>query len=199
MYKRFKWNPEIRFTPGAMPDMMNMPDGSKVFWGSTFELFHDSVPNSWREIIFYNAKIFDNLTHIFLTKQPQNLIKLSPFPDNCWVGVTITDPYPDNTPLAYLAKVEAKVKYISFEPLLKWGTDLSSVLKLSFEKAGISWVILGSQTQPTRHPSREWVDEIITAADKAGIPVFVKEPMASHFNIHRQEFPVIASTKGEEG
>jgi protein gp37 len=55
---------------------------------------------------------------------------------------------------------------------------------------GINWLIIGSQTQPVRHPPREWVDEIITAAYNANIPVFVKEPMASHFNIHRQEFPL---------
>ena len=30
-------------------------------------------------------------TFLFLTKQPQNLPAWSPFPPNCWVGVTATD------------------------------------------------------------------------------------------------------------
>jgi len=55
--------------------------------------------------------------------------------------------------------------------------------------AGINWVIIGSRTQPTQHPPREWVDEIITACDKAKIPIFIKEPLASYYGIYRQEFP----------
>jgi hypothetical protein len=43
------------------------------------------------------------------------------------------------------------------------------------EEAGISWVILGSQTKPYKPPRIEWVEEIIRAADKAGIPVFLKD------------------------
>ncbi len=39
----------------------------------------------------------------------------------------------------------------------------------------------------------EWVDEIITAGDKAGIPIFVKEPLASHYAINRKEFPQLTS------
>ena len=42
------------------------------------------------------------------------------------------------------------------------------------EAAGISWVIIGSQTKPTKHPPIEAVQEIVEACDKAGIPVFLK-------------------------
>ena len=43
------------------------------------------------------------------------------------------------------------------------------------EEAGISWVILGSQTNPYKPPKIEWVKEIVEAADAAGIPVFIKD------------------------
>jgi len=43
------------------------------------------------------------------------------------------------------------------------------------EEAGISWIILGSQTRPTVYPKIEWVQEIVEAADKVGIPVFLKD------------------------
>ena len=42
------------------------------------------------------------------------------------------------------------------------------------EEAGISWVIIGAQTKPLKIPPFEWVVEIVTVADKAGIPVFLK-------------------------
>ena len=42
------------------------------------------------------------------------------------------------------------------------------------EEAGISWVIIGSQTKPTVQPKKNWVDEIIKACKEANIPYFLK-------------------------
>ena len=45
--------------------------------------------------------------------------------------------------------------------------------------------------KPVKHPERAWVEGIISAADKANIPVFVKEPLAFHMGIQRKEIPGI--------
>ena len=42
------------------------------------------------------------------------------------------------------------------------------------EEAGISWVILGSQTKPYKPPEISWIKEIVEACDKAGVKVFLK-------------------------
>jgi len=42
------------------------------------------------------------------------------------------------------------------------------------QEAGISWIILGAQTRPSVYPKIEWVEEIVKVADKAGIPIFLK-------------------------
>ncbi len=47
------------------------------------------------------------------------------------------------------------------------------------EEAGISWVILGSQTKPYKPPKIEWVQEIVETADKAGVEVFLKDNLRS--------------------
>ena len=50
-------------------------------------------------------------------------------------------------------------------------------------EAGISWVIIGSQTRPYKPPQIEWVREIVEAADKAGVKVFLKNnlrPLLHH-------------------
>ncbi len=66
------------------------------------------------------------------------------------------------------------------------------------EEAGISWVIIGAQTKPTVYPKIEWVREIVEAADKAGVKVFLKDNlkplyktvMPNDDEIYlRQEFP----------
>lgn len=184
MYKRFKWNPEIRYELLTPIPPLNKP--SKIFVGSTMELFGDWVNDSWLRDIFSCVSMFPEHTFIFLTKQPHNLTKWSPFPDNCWVGVSCaTSKQYNDFMLNYADSYQAKVKFISFEPLL----ENIYTHPVHFVANNINWLIIGSRTQPTRHPKPEWVNEIIEAADTARIPVFVKEPLASFMNIHRQEFP----------
>jgi len=114
---------------------------------------------------------------LFLTKQPQNLIKWSPFPDNCWVGVTATDAEMCYDAMDSLYHIEAKVKYVSFEPVLGRmnGGECDDTYRLDgMKEAGVGWVIIGSQTKPYKPPKWEWVSEIIEACVKAGIPYFLK-------------------------
>lgn len=62
-------------------------------------------------------------------------------------------------------------RFTSFEPLLgKIGIDDHVNIK-----SWVDWVIIGAQTKPTVYPNIEWVAEIIEAADKAHIPVFLKK------------------------
>lgn len=138
-----------------------------------------------------------------LTKQPQRLPGFSPFPDNCWVGVTATNHDMTVKALHYLFDVQAKVKFISLEPLLgkldTWGPDFCGV-GLPCEWDRIDWLIIGACTGPMgdllplHHktglamirygskwilaPQVEWVSEIVEAADKARIPVFLKNNLA---------------------
>ena len=113
-----------------------------------------------------------------LTKQPQELVKWSPFPPNCYVGVSITKREELDGALLYLGRVEASVKFISFEPLLESMEDRSCRnLSDKLRDAGIDWAIIGAQTRPSRPPKWEWVREIIEAADKAGVAVFLKDSL----------------------
>jgi len=157
-----------------------------------------------------------------LTKQPQNLIKWSPFPDNCWVGVTATGHKAFNEALDYLKFIGARVKFISIEPLLE-------AIPFYMERlayCGINWVIIGActgrkseimelcQRYPAltpmpygkiwaAQPKIEWVEEIVEACDKAGIRVFLKDnlrPLIEKNSLFpnlamqsRQEMPVCPS------
>lgn len=185
MYKRFKWNPEIRFDEDTMRETLyKTKTGDKIFMGSTMELFGDWVKFDWCVRILDYVRMYPSRIFIFLTKQPQNMVYWSPFPDNCIVGVSI-----DGTPRTSFTDfdlVRARRKIISYEPLLAPVTDTLHLI----HNLGIDGVILGSQTQPIKHPKPGWVKEIIDTADEIGITVFVKEPLASHLNIHRKELPL---------
>lgn len=161
-----------RFWEGRLEDPLWIKKPCGIFVCDMGELFGDWIPIQWQRLIFWTIKSCPQHRFYLLTKQPQNLIKWSPFPDNCWVGVTATDVQSYREARRYLKHIEAKVKYISFEPLLEHIPV--SMIGLKYD-ATVDWVIIGAQTKPYKPPEIEWVREISEACDKAGIPVFLKD------------------------
>jgi protein gp37 len=180
MYKRFKWNPDIRFEPEVFDEFRHIyrfKQGTRIFVGSTMELFGDWVKDEWMQSIMTWVKTFHEYTFIFLTKQPQNLIKYSPFPENCWVGVTATDGHQFVDALNNLVHIKASVQFISFEPLLDWHIESWLVETDLKSQSEINWLIIGQQTPISvkTQPKLEWIREIVEAVDRAGIPIFLKD------------------------
>lgn len=146
-----------------------------IFVCSMGELFMDKHEDWTGEVM---DVIRNNRRHTFqlLTKQPQNLIKWSPFPRNCWVGATATDYTLATHAIYYLNKIQAAVKFISFEPIKSICTNIPIRFAESLKWAGLNWVILGQQT-PVRiktTPHINWVRNIVESADIAHISVFLK-------------------------
>jgi len=162
-----------------------------IFVCDMSDLFGIGIPEDWTRQVLEQIKVFSQHRFYLLTKQPQNLIKFSPFPPNCWVGVTATNWLAFSDALGHLATVKAKVKFLSFEPLLE-RIQFDMMQELLFPRV-INWVIIGAQTKPYKPPKIEWVREIVEAADRAGIPVFQKnnlwgDPKQKKFRL-RQEMP----------
>ncbi len=199
MYHRYKWNPEIRYEPKVMLDCAVIREPSKIFVGSTMELFGQWVKPEWRDMIIEYCRRMPMHTFIFLTKCPQNLPR--EWPDNCWVGVSTTGFDCRSGLEDIFSEIRAKVKFVSIEPLLDYSP---------MDFRWVNWVIIGQQTpvKASTTPNIEWVREIVEAADKAGVPVFLKnnlwkllvpphgipEPWARGRNgqdadLFRQEFP----------
>jgi protein gp37 len=167
-----------------------------IFVCDMSDLFGIGIPNEWTDKVLRSIRSNPCDRFYLLTKQPQNLIKFSPFPENCWVGVTATGYKAFNNALDKLKCIEAKVKYISIEPLLE--PIPFNMERLAY--CGINWLIIGACTGTylemmklhlktdipipnvmkwgkkwTLQPRIEWVREIVEAADKAGVKVFLKD------------------------
>jgi len=212
IYNRFKWNPELRYDEDILRKPLLGKPGDRYFIGSTMELFGEWVEDWIMQNIFNFVKCYPERTFIFLTKRPENLAQWSPFPENCWVGVSVPRYWDDSAighPEAFkriskLGEVTATVKFVSFEPLLEDVASNSDFgLDMDFKAYSISWIILGQQTpvKASTAPKIEWIREIVEAADKAGIPVFLKNNLtkgvidascdwAFNKSGYRQEFPV---------
>ncbi len=188
LYKRFGWNPEIRFYEPAITYLPSKP--SKIFVGSTMDLFGDWVKPEWLEKIFWRIEyVYDRHTFIFLTKKLENLKHWSPFPLNCWIGISICGVPEMPTHRIYNGydRIEATIKFISFEPLL--GQTKLDYRDLIWTKT--NWIILGGRSGSHKfYPPEEWIKEIEDAADKVGIPVFEKDNLRKDKTIKpRQEWP----------
>lgn len=168
--KRYGWPDEISFHPNELEAIRKRKKSSRIFMGSTIELFHDDTIIYMPEIM-KTVRSCPQHTFMFLTKQPQNLTRFSPFPKNCWFGVTATGYKAFNKALDYLKGIEAKIKFISFEPLL----EAIPFYQERLAYCGINWLIIGAQTNPYKPPKRLWVDEITEACKRAGIPYFLKD------------------------
>jgi protein gp37 len=69
------------------------------------------------------------------------------------------------------------VKFVSFEPLLESiASEFDFGLDMAFKAYGINWVIIGQQTPHNKltEPNISWIAQIIESADKAKVPVFLK-------------------------
>lgn len=197
----------LTYHPNRIDEPFHHKEPSKIFVCSMGELFGDWVDDKVIDGVLFTVE--NNPQHIFqfLTKFPQNLTKWNPWPENAWVGVTVARQESVGQ-LYNLCSVDAPVRFISIEPMLEhitldgytvkipWaggeargGRDYSPVLGF------IDWIIIGAQTNPLRLPQRAWVQEIIDAADKAGVPVFLKDNL--HWPEQRREWPEALRVKSE--
>jgi protein gp37 len=181
------------FYPRFWPERLKeLPKGTPkgIFVCNMCEFFGDWVPANWQKEIFKVIRANPQHRFYFLTKRPHNLAKFSPFPDNCWLGATVCDKRMAwNAWWYYFGPVRAKLKFISFEPLLEDLMELPGTFPGSIIPKA-DWIIIGSQTKPYNPPKIEWVQALVEIADKAGVPVFLKDNLKPLLdNNLRQEFP----------
>ena len=133
------------------------------------DLFGIGIPEKWTRDILKAIEHAKPHRFYLLTKQPQNLPR--EFPENCWVGLTLTDFNGATHKLADFLLVKATLKFLSLEPLL------GRFPAMAVNRDWFQWLIIGQQTPVSARtePKIEDLREIVEAADKAGIPVFLKD------------------------
>ena len=152
LYNRFGMD----FTPKFHEKRLNQPygkkKGSKIFVGSTSDVFGDWVPKEWIDKVLKVVEDNPQHTFQFLTKNPERMRNFK-FPDNCWVGATI-ESRKFIQRFRDLQKVTAKYHFISIEPLL-------GEVNIDFKGKGIDLVIVGANsTRGAEPPKKEWIKGI---------------------------------------
>jgi len=146
-----------------------------IFTCDMGELFGPWLYDHWTPMVLGTLSACPQHRFYLLTKQPQELQKWSPFPENAWVGVSAWDHASFVNACHYLEGIQASVKYVSLEPLLDWILELD--IGGFCRAAGVSWVIVGAQTKPTIVPNWKWLEDIVRRCTGAGVAVFLKESL----------------------
>ena len=173
--QRFKNHYPDGFSPRFYPEALDSPrqlrKSSRIGVGWVGDVI--GYGWRWRRQIYEVIRDCPQHKFLFLTKNPERLQLWGTFPANAWVGVSVTGSKDYGQAIDALSEVKASIKFLSFEPLLEWGSELDECWEEGLE--GINWVIIGAQTAPVRLPEIEWVHSIVGAADLAGSLVFMKD------------------------
>ena len=131
---------ELRMHPHVLELPLRWKKSQTIFVNSMSDLFHKDVTRD------FVMKVFDVMSqahwHTFqvLTKRAERLAALQaelPWSDNIWMGVSV-ESKDYKRRIDFLRNTKARVKFISFEPLLG---DIGEV-----DLHGIDWAIVGGVT-----------------------------------------------------
>jgi len=175
-----KHNPEIRLQLSAF-DALPKKASKRVFLCSTHDLFGSWISENWRDLIFHHIEKFSHHTFQVLTKFPLNIDR--EMPDNVWLGVSCDGGKNDFLRLITLEHLKAKVRFASYEPLLR-----RSIIGADF----LDWIIVGRLTGYGKKydPKKEWIEEIITQPVIGNVPIFLKDNLQKIWNAPLiQEYP----------
>lgn len=190
-----------RFWPQRLEEIRRRKTPSGIFLNIMGEWAGDWVPKQWQDQMFDTIRACPQHRFYLLTKQPQNLIWSVTNPENCWVGVTATNDSMFARACEFMGRIKATIKFVSFEPLLG-PIEATEYMPTAFKI--YNQIIIGALTcgggdlarltnlypqlspmpyggRYTLQPKVEWVEEIITAADKAGVKVFLKDNLRPLF------------------
>lgn len=166
-----------------------------IFVCSMADLFGDWVPDEWIQKIFEACDKASQHRYMFLTKNPSryaellNLLPKHRRPPNVaemWFGQSFTGAERNYTPLAL---PPWQYRFASIEPLLR---NLSRAEAMEIAATN-EWIIVGAETGVRKGkiiPKREWVENIVEAAQITGMKVFMKDSLRELMGADfRQELP----------
>lgn len=147
----------------------------RVFCASLADVFEDR-----RDLDAPRARLFDlihrttNLDWLLLTKRPQNVNRLRHAWDLAelpvWLGATAENQRYCEERARDLLCVEARVRFLSMEPLLE------PVVLPAWVLDGVDWIIVGGESGAgAREMKVEWVRALRDQCRKAGVGFWMKQ------------------------
>src|SRR5262249_55475389 len=137
--------------------------------GSMADIFGRWVPTEWIEAVLTQVRSAKDWNFLFLTKFPNRMAEFD-FPKNAWVGTSVDLQVRVKAAEKAFAGVNAKVKWLSIEPLLE---------PIKFERLDLfQWMVIGGASKSTKTPEwkppSKWIYDLTKQADEAGCKYYAK-------------------------
>jgi len=161
----------VTLHPSRLEQPLRRRKPTIYFVNSMIDLFHEDVPDAFIEQIFAVIEAAPQHRFQILTKRAERLTLFAKgrhIPANAWLGVSVENRRHGVPRIDLLRKVEAKIRFLSVEPLLE---DIGSI-----NLAGIHWVIVGGESGPRSRPMKiEWARNVRNQCVQTGVPFFFKQ------------------------
>jgi protein gp37 len=169
---RFVWTGRVRLNENALEAPLSWRKPSRIFVNSMSDLFQEEVPDQFVERVWQVMREASWHTFQILTKRPHRMralvtaLQAKPLP-NVWLGTSVeSSEYLHR--LVQLRATPARVRFVSFEPLL------GPIERPDLRK--IDWVIVGGESGPGARPMRpEWVEHLRVKCEQTETAFFFKQ------------------------
>lgn len=132
------WDGEVAFVESQLHKPLKWRSPKRIFVCSMSDLFHENVPDEWRDRVSAVIEKCPQHTFQILTKRPENALKYfqnKTFKETCeatpdfnlrwkflpnvWMGVTVENQQMADKRIPLLLQIPAAVRWLSVEPLLE--------------------------------------------------------------------------------
>ncbi|WP_299632090.1 DUF5131 family protein [uncultured Roseobacter sp.] len=169
---RSVWKGIVREDYEALSIPKSWKKPRKIFVNSMSDLFHPEVSMDFIGSVWSVMAETPHHHYQILTKRPDRMAEFAKawqggILDNVWLGTSVEDVNVIGR-IDELRSIPAKIRFISFEPLIGpvGPVDLS----------GIDWAIVGGESGPRARPIKEeWIDEVHSACETYGTAFFFKQ------------------------
>ena len=170
--KRTVWNGTVREDRTALEIPKRWKKPRKIFVNSMSDLFHPKVTKKFIGEVWGVMRDTPHHHYQILTKRPDRMAETlskickDALP-NVWLGTSVENEDVVSR-IDELRKVPAKIRFISFEPLI------GSIGQISLKE--IDWAIVGGESGHAARPiQKEWIDEIHEECLHSGTKFFFKQ------------------------
>lgn len=166
---------ENGFKLTILPDRLTEPLARKkptvYFVNSMSDLFHRGVDDGFIDQVFDVIRRCPQHTFQVLTKRADRMASFfrnREVPPNAWLGVSVEDRSYGVPRIAALRQIDARIRFLSVEPLL---ADVGQL-----DLSDIHWVIVGGESGAKARPMNpDWVDNIRQQCEVQGAQFFFKQ------------------------
>ena len=170
--KRHVWTGRVNIDAKALAAPLAWTKPRRIFVNSMSDLFQEEADEKFIRQVWDVMERAPWHSFQILTKRPERMLEIlskSRFQTlpNVWLGTSVeSEDYLGRIDL--LRRVPARIRFISFEPLL--GPILAPDLR------DIHWAIVGDESGPRARPMEEWwVEQLHDACERQGVAFFFKQ------------------------